>query len=57
MLPRVGVLEILVVFVIALLVFGPGRITKVAGELGRGISAFQEGLKGKGADENENTDA
>ncbi len=57
MLPRVGILEILVVFVIALLVFGPGRITKVAGELGRGISAFQEGLKGKSAGENESTDA
>ena len=45
MLPRIGLPEIVVVLVIALLVFGPGRITKVAGELGKSINAFQSGLK------------
>ncbi|MBN1920264.1 MAG: twin-arginine translocase TatA/TatE family subunit [Anaerolineae bacterium] len=45
MLPRIGLPEVIVVLVLALLIFGPGRITKVAGELGRGIHAFQDGLK------------
>jgi len=45
MLPRIGLPEIIVVLVIALLIFGPGRITKVAGELGKSIHAFQQGLK------------
>ena len=52
MLPRVGLPEVVVILVLALLIFGPGRITKVAGELGKGIHAFQEGLKSedKGSD-------
>lgn len=41
---RLGTWEIIVVLVIVLLVFGPGRITKVAGEMGKGIKAFKDGL-------------
>ncbi len=37
--------ELLVVLVIVLLVFGVGRITKIAGELGSGIRAFRKGLR------------
>ena len=36
--------EIIIVLVIILLVFGPGRITKVAGEMGKSIKAFKDGL-------------
>ncbi|MEA3326069.1 MAG: twin-arginine translocase TatA/TatE family subunit [Chloroflexota bacterium] len=36
--------ELIVVLVIVLLVFGVGRISKIAGELGSGIRAFKEGL-------------
>lgn len=43
---RVGPVELIIVLVIALLIFGPGRIAKLGGELGKSISAFQEGLKG-----------
>ncbi len=52
MFPRVGLPEVIVILVLALLIFGPGRITKVASELGKGIHAFQEGLKSedKGSD-------
>ena len=39
-----GYLEILAVLVLVLLLFGPGRIAKVAGELGQGIKAFKDGL-------------
>ncbi|BBB49640.1 twin-arginine translocase TatA/TatE family subunit [Pelolinea submarina] len=43
-MPRLGTWEIIIVLVIVLLVFGPGRITKVASEMGKGIKAFKDGL-------------
>lgn len=43
---RPGIAEILIVLVIVILLFGPGRISKVAKELGASISAFKEGLSG-----------
>ena len=47
-----GLPELLIILVILVLLFGPGRIGKVAGELGKGIRNFRDGLKGK-ADEDE----
>ena len=44
--------ELIVILVIVLLLFGPGRIGKIAGELGRGIRAFRDGL-GKDKQEDE----
>ncbi len=44
---RIGLPELLIVLVIVLLVFGVGRIGKVAGEIGRGIRAFREGMNPK----------
>lgn len=41
--------EIIIVLVIVLLLFGPGRITKIASEMGRGIKEFKEGLSGEGS--------
>ena len=41
---RPGFAEILIVLVIIILLFGPGRISKIAKELGSSISAFKEGL-------------
>jgi len=38
--------ELLVVLLIIVVVFGVGRISKIAGELGSGINAFKKGLKG-----------
>ena len=43
---RFGPLEIFVVLVIVVLLFGPGRIGKIASELGSGIRNFREGLAG-----------
>ena len=49
--------EWIVILVIVVLLFGPGRIGKIAGELGRGIRAFRDGL-GKDKQEDEaSTDA
>jgi sec-independent protein translocase protein TatA len=42
-----GAPELIIVLVIILLLFGPGRIGKVAGELGKGIRNFRDGLSGK----------
>ena len=44
---RVGPIELIVVLALALLIFWPVRIAKIGGELGKGINAFQEGLKGE----------
>ncbi|NPA26928.1 MAG: twin-arginine translocase TatA/TatE family subunit [Chloroflexi bacterium] len=42
-----GAFEWLVILIIVLLLFGVGRISKVMGELGRGLRAFKEGLQGE----------
>ncbi|MEW5938890.1 MAG: twin-arginine translocase TatA/TatE family subunit [Chloroflexota bacterium] len=44
---RFGLPEILILLVIILILFGPGRIGKIAGELGQGIRNFREGLNKK----------
>jgi len=43
---RLGTLEIVMVLLVIVLIFGPGRITRVAGELGKGIKEFKDGLSG-----------
>jgi sec-independent protein translocase protein TatA len=49
--------EWFVILIIVLLLFGPGRIGKIAGELGRGIRSFREGLGQNKTDEDQKTDA
>lgn len=46
MFQNFGITEILLILVIVVLVFGVGRISKVAKELGSSIRSFREGLKG-----------
>lgn len=50
---QVGLPEILALLLLALLIFGPGRITKVARELGSSVRAFREGLQGESKGEQE----
>lgn len=47
---RLGTPELVIILVIVVLLFGVGRVGKIAGELGKGIRSFREGLKGE--DEN-----
>ena len=47
-----GLPELLIILVIIIILFGPGRIGKLAGELGKGIKAFKDGLGGEKKDEN-----
>ena len=42
-----GGLEWGFILLIVILIFGVGRISKVAGELGKGIRSFKDGLSGK----------
>ena len=37
--------EIILILVIVLIVFGAGKLPKVAGELAKGIKSFRQGLK------------
>lgn len=41
-----GLPELLLILVIVIVLFGVGRISKIAGELGSGIRSFKEGLQG-----------
>ena len=50
-MPNLGGWEWIIILVIVILLFGIGRIGKIAGELGKGIRSFKQGLKGE--DENE----
>lgn len=46
MLPiHFGTTELIVILVIVILLFGAGRISRIAGELGSGIRAFREGIR------------
>ena len=46
MLGSLGPTELIIILIIVILLFGVGRIGKIAGELGGGIRAFRDGLKG-----------
>jgi sec-independent protein translocase protein TatA len=41
---NLGVPELILILVIAILIFGPGRIGKIGSELGKGIRGFKEGV-------------
>lgn len=49
--------EWIIILVIVLLLFGPGRIGRIAGELGKGIKAFRDGISSNTDDDTESKDA
>ncbi len=53
MLGNIGPLEILVVLVIALIVFGPKRLPELGSSLGRGIREFRDTVTGEKRHEDE----
>ena len=57
MFGRLGPTELIILLVIVVLLFGPGRIGKIAGELGKGIKSFREGLTEDKKDDDQQTDS
>ena len=46
MLPKIGPLELVIVLVIVLLIFGVGRLGRLGKDLGEGIREFRRGIAG-----------
>jgi sec-independent protein translocase protein TatA len=57
MLGNIGPLEIIVVLIIALIVFGPKRLPELGSSLGRGIREFRSTVSGEKGDEDEDVEA
>lgn len=55
-MPNIGIGEIAIVLVIALLVFGPKRLPELGRSLGRGLNEFRDGLQNIGEDDDEELD-
>ncbi|MCA9953668.1 MAG: twin-arginine translocase TatA/TatE family subunit [Ardenticatenaceae bacterium] len=51
-----GVPELLIILAVVLLVFGVGRISRIGSELGKGISAFREGVRDGQKEEDDSKD-
>lgn len=48
---HLGTTELIIILVIIILLFGVGRIGKIAGEMGKGIKEFRAGITGKTEEE------
>lgn len=46
MIAGLSTTELIIILVVIVLLFGVGRISKIAGELGSGVRSFKQGLKG-----------
>jgi sec-independent protein translocase protein TatA len=44
---NLGPTELIIILIIVIVLFGVGRISKIAGEMGSGIRAFKDGLGGE----------
>ena len=53
MLGNIGPLEIVIVLIIALVVFGPKRLPELGRSLGKGIREFRGSISGEHDDEDE----
>ena len=45
-----GAPELIVILVVALVIFGPGKLPEIGGALGKGIKDFRKALENKGGD-------
>lgn len=56
MLGNIGPLEIIVVLIIALVVFGPKRLPELGNSLGKGIREFRDTVTGDKSDDKDDDD-
>jgi TatA/E family protein of Tat protein translocase len=56
MLGNIGPLEIIVVLIIALIVFGPKRLPELGNSLGKGIREFKDSVTGDNDDDDDDDD-
>ncbi|MCX8072350.1 MAG: twin-arginine translocase TatA/TatE family subunit [Candidatus Binatia bacterium] len=42
-----GVPELIIILVVALIIFGPGKLPEIGGALGRGIRDFKRSFEGR----------
>jgi sec-independent protein translocase protein TatA len=56
-MPNIGPLELAIVLIIALVVFGPKRLPELGRSLGKGIREFRGSVTGDSHDEPEQPDA
>lgn len=52
-MPNIGPLELAIVLIIALVIFGPKRLPELGSSLGRGLREFKSSVTGKDEDEGE----
>jgi sec-independent protein translocase protein TatA len=50
-MPNIGPLEIVIVLIIVLIIFGPKRLPDLGRSLGRGMREFKDSVTGKDKDE------
>jgi sec-independent protein translocase protein TatA len=49
--PNIGPLEIVIVLVLVLIIFGPKRLPELGRSLGRGMREFKQSITGDGGDD------
>lgn len=50
-MPNLGPTELIIILIIVVLLFGVGRLGRLGGELGKGITEFRKGLQSDESDE------
>ena len=54
---NLGIPELILILVVVLLLFGPGRIAKIGSELGKSISGFKNGIGANKTEDDTDSDA
>lgn len=55
-MPNLGPTELIIILIIVVLLFGVGRLGRLGGELGKGITEFRKGLQSDESDEDGDSD-
>lgn len=52
-MPGIGASELILILIIALILFGPGKLPEIGKALGRGVRDFKDALSGATSDPND----